>query len=120
VPHDGTAKVPVRLDAGGHKGVTGVQMARMRPVRVPVTQSGSRAACLGGGGNVGLAARMDHGDIQQCGTVGRGKGHFNPLSAASHVDCVPYFRMLREAETSNCSASEACGTYYFFMCLLCA
>jgi hypothetical protein len=87
VGHDGPAEVPVRLDAGGHKGVTGVQMARMHPVIVPVTQSGSSAAHLGGGGNVGRAERMDHGHIQQCGTVGRGKGHFNvgprPLTANS-------------------------------------
>jgi hypothetical protein len=52
-----------RLDAGGHKGLTGVQMARMRLVIAPVTQSGSSASRLGGGGNGGRAARMDHGDI---------------------------------------------------------
>jgi hypothetical protein len=69
VPHDGPAEVPVRLNAGGHKGVTGVQMARMRPVLVPVSQSGSSAARLGGGGNAGWTARMDDGDIQQCRTV---------------------------------------------------
>jgi hypothetical protein len=94
VPHDGPAEVPVPLDAGGHKGVTGVQMTRMRHVLVPVqqaqlpgAQSGSSTARLGGGGNVGRAARVDHGDIQHCGTVGRGNGHFNvglrPLTANS-------------------------------------
>jgi hypothetical protein len=87
VPHDGPARVPVCLDAGRNKGVTGVQMPRMRPVLVPVTQIGSSAARLGGSGNVGRAARMDNGDIQQFGTVGRGKGHFNadpsPLTAHS-------------------------------------
>jgi hypothetical protein len=59
--------VPVRLNAGGHTGVTVVQMTRMRPVLVPVTQSCSSAAYLGGCGNVCQAVRMDHGDIQQCG-----------------------------------------------------
>jgi hypothetical protein len=77
VPHDGPAEVPSRSDAGGHKGVTEVQMARMRPALVPVRQSGSSSARLGGGGNVGRAARMDHGDIQQCATVGQGNGHFS-------------------------------------------
>jgi hypothetical protein len=77
VPHDRPAEVPIRLDSGGHKGVTGVQMARMRPVLVPVTQSGSSATRLGGGGNTDWEARMDHGDIQLCGTLERGKGHFN-------------------------------------------
>jgi hypothetical protein len=69
--------VPVRLDAGRHKGQTRVQMAGMRPVLIPVTQSGSGASRVGGGGNVGRAARMNHGDIQQGGTLGRGKGHLN-------------------------------------------
>jgi hypothetical protein len=77
VPHDRPAEAPVRLDAGGHKGVTGVQTACMCPVLAPVTQSGSSTARLGGGGNVGQAVSMNPGDIQQCGTVGRGKGHFN-------------------------------------------
>jgi hypothetical protein len=62
-------------------------MAHMRPVLVLVTQSGSSTARLGGGSNVSRAARMDDGDIQQCGTVGRGKGHVNvgprPLAANS-------------------------------------
>jgi hypothetical protein len=75
VPHDGPAEVSVRLDAGRHKGVAGVQMAGMRPVLIPVTQSGSIASRLGGGGNVGRAARMNHEDVQQAGTMGRGKGH---------------------------------------------
>jgi hypothetical protein len=39
--------MPVRLNAGGHKGVTGVQMARMRLVLAPVMQSGSSALRLG-------------------------------------------------------------------------
>jgi hypothetical protein len=69
--------VPVRLDAGWHKGVARVQMAVMRPVLIPVTQSGSSVFRLGGGGNVRLAARMNHGDVQQGGTMGRGKGHLN-------------------------------------------
>jgi hypothetical protein len=87
VPHDPPAALPGRLDGGGHKGVTGVQMARMPPVSAPITQSGSSASRLGGGGNVGRAARMNHGDIQQGGTVGQGRGHFNvsprPLTADS-------------------------------------
>jgi hypothetical protein len=62
-------------------------MARMRSVLVHVTQSDSSASRLGGGGNVGQTARMDHGDIRQCGTAGRGKGCFNvgphPLTANS-------------------------------------
>jgi hypothetical protein len=33
VPHDGPADVPVRLDADGHKGVTGVQMTHMHTSR---------------------------------------------------------------------------------------
>jgi hypothetical protein len=40
VPHDGHAEVSVRRQ----KGVTGVQMARVRPVLAPVTQSGSGAS----------------------------------------------------------------------------
>jgi hypothetical protein len=63
VPHDGPAEVPIRLDAGRYKGVARVRMAGMCPVLIPVTQSGSSAPRLGGGGNVGRAARMDHGDI---------------------------------------------------------
>jgi hypothetical protein len=78
---DGPAEVPERLDAGGHKGVTGVQMARMRPVLVPVTQSGSSATHLGGGGNADRAARMDHGDIQLCGTLGRAVRALQPARA---------------------------------------
>jgi hypothetical protein len=35
VPHDSPANVPVRLSAGGHEGVIGVQMACMRPVLAP-------------------------------------------------------------------------------------
>jgi hypothetical protein len=66
--HDGPAEVPLRLNAGGHKGVTGVQRAHMRLVLLPVTQSGSSAARPGGNGNVGCAARKDHGDVRQCGT----------------------------------------------------
>jgi hypothetical protein len=85
VSHDGPAEVPVRLDAGRHKGVARVQMAGMRPVLIPVTQSGSGASRLGGGGNICRAARMNHGDIQQGGTMERGKGHLNvstrPLTA---------------------------------------
>jgi hypothetical protein len=46
VPHDGPAKVPVRLNAGRHKGVARVQMAGVRPVLIPVTQSGSSASHL--------------------------------------------------------------------------
>jgi hypothetical protein len=57
----------------------------MRPVLIPVTRSGSGTYHLGGGGNIGRAARMNHGDIQQSGTMGRGKGHLNvstcPLTA---------------------------------------
>jgi hypothetical protein len=60
-------------------------MAGMRSVLVPVTKSGGSASCLGGGGNVRRAARMNHGYIQQGGTMGRGKGHLNvgtrPLTA---------------------------------------
>jgi hypothetical protein len=53
VLHDGPAEVPVHLDAGRHKGVARVQMASMRPVLIPVTQSGSSTSRLGSGGNVG-------------------------------------------------------------------
>jgi hypothetical protein len=42
IPDDGPTEVPVRLDNGGHKSVTGVQVARMRPVLVPIMQSGNR------------------------------------------------------------------------------
>jgi hypothetical protein len=52
-------------------------MAGMRPVLIPITQSGSGTSRAGGGGNIGRAARMNHGDIQQGGTMGRGKGHLN-------------------------------------------
>jgi hypothetical protein len=52
-------------------------MACVCPVLAPVTQSGSSASRLGGGSNVGRAARLNHGDIQQGGTMGRGKGYLN-------------------------------------------
>jgi hypothetical protein len=58
VPHDGTDEVPVRLDAGRHRGVARVQMAVLRPVLIPVTQSGCSAPFLGGCGTVGRAARI--------------------------------------------------------------
>jgi hypothetical protein len=76
-PHDGTAEVPIHLDAGGHKSVTGVQMARMRPVLAPVTS-----------GNADRAARMNNEDIQQGGTVGRGRDRRTSLSPASHHTCM--------------------------------
>jgi hypothetical protein len=83
VPHDGRAEVPVRLNAGRHKGVARVQIAGMCPVLIPVTQSGSVASRIGGYGNVGCAARMKH--VHQGGTMRRGKSHLNvstfPLSA---------------------------------------
>jgi hypothetical protein len=60
VLHDGPAKVPVRLLAGGYKGVTGVQMAGICLVLALVMQSGSSALRLGGGSNIGWAARMYH------------------------------------------------------------
>jgi hypothetical protein len=67
--------------------MSGVQMTRMRPVLVPVTQSGSSPVRLGGGGNVSRAARMNDGDIQQRGTMRQAKGHFTvgprPLTANS-------------------------------------
>jgi hypothetical protein len=69
VPHDGPAKVPVRLDAGRCKGVAGVQMAGMRSVLVPAKQSGRCASRQGGSSDVGRAAKTHHGDIQQCGIV---------------------------------------------------
>jgi hypothetical protein len=85
VPHDGPAEVPARLHAGRHKGVARVQMAGMRPVLIPLSYSGSSGSRLGGGGNLDRAARMNHGDIQQSGTIGQGKGHLNvrtfPLTA---------------------------------------
>jgi hypothetical protein len=77
VPHDGPAEVPVLLNAGRHKGVARVQMTGMRPALMPVTRSGCRTCRLGGGRNVGHAVRMNQGDIQQGGTMGRGKGHHN-------------------------------------------
>jgi hypothetical protein len=57
----------LNLDAGRNKGVARVQMAGMRMALIPVTQSGSSTSRLGGGGNIGRAARMNHGDIQQGG-----------------------------------------------------
>jgi hypothetical protein len=87
VPHDGPAEVPVRLDAGRHKGVTGVQMASMCPVLAQVSQSGSGAAHLGGGGSAGRAVRMNHGDIYQGGSIGRGKGHLNVGARSLKADC---------------------------------
>jgi hypothetical protein len=82
LPHDGPAEVPVRLDARRHRGVARVQMAGMRQVLIPVTQRGSSASRLGGGGNVGSAERMNHGDIQQGGTMGR-------ALAAHYAICQP-------------------------------
>jgi hypothetical protein len=74
VPHDGPAEVPVHLDTGRHRCVTGVWMTHRRPVLAPDTQSGSGASRLGGSGNVGRAERMNLGDIQQGRTVGAGEG----------------------------------------------
>jgi hypothetical protein len=68
-----------------YEGVARMQMAGMRPELIPVTQSGSGTSRLGGGGNVDPVVRMNHGDIQQGGTMGRGKGHLivsmRPLTA---------------------------------------
>jgi hypothetical protein len=61
VPHDGLAEVPVRLDAGRHYRVARVQMVGMPPVLIPIMQSGSSASRLGGGCNLGRAARMNLG-----------------------------------------------------------
>jgi hypothetical protein len=61
------------LVAGRHKVVNGVQLACMRLVLAPITQSGSGTSHLGGGGNIGRAARMKHGDIQQGETMGQGR-----------------------------------------------
>jgi hypothetical protein len=77
VLHDVRAEVSIRLDAGRHKGVTGVQMACMRPVLAPVIQSGIGASRLEAGGNLGRAAEMRHRDIQQGGIMRRGQGHLN-------------------------------------------
>jgi hypothetical protein len=41
VLHDGPAKIPACRDASAHKYVTGVQMARMRPLLAPATYNGS-------------------------------------------------------------------------------
>jgi hypothetical protein len=75
------AQVPVRLDAGTHKGMTEVPMACMCLALAPVTQSGSSASRLGCGGNMGRETTVDHRDIQQGSnpspTVRRGKGYFN-------------------------------------------
>jgi hypothetical protein len=61
-------------------------MARMRLVLASVTQSGSGAPRLGSSGNKARAARMNHGDIQQRGTMGRGQRHLDfgprPLKAS--------------------------------------
>jgi hypothetical protein len=81
VAHDGPAKVSVRLDAGRYKGAARVQMAGMRPVLISVTQRGSGPSRLGGGGNIGRAARMNHGEFQQGGTMGWGKGHLTARKA---------------------------------------
>jgi hypothetical protein len=86
-PHDGPAKVPIRLDAGRHKGVTGVQMACMRPLLAPVAQSGSGTSRRGGSGSVGRAARMSNGNFQQDGTMGRGKRHLNVGPRPLTADC---------------------------------
>jgi hypothetical protein len=86
-PHDGPAEVPIRLDAGRHTDVTGLQMACMRPVLAHVTQSGSCASRRGGSGTVGRAARMRHGDIQQDGTMGWGKRHLNVGPRPLTVNC---------------------------------
>jgi hypothetical protein len=72
VPHDGLAKMPVRLNAGGHKGVTRVQMARMRLVLVPAMQSGSSASRLGSGGNVGRQRGWNMETSSKVGPWGRG------------------------------------------------
>jgi hypothetical protein len=84
-PHGGPVEVPLCLDAGQHKGVARVQMARMRPVLIPVTLSGSSSSRLGGGSIEGSAAEMNHADMQKGGTMWRGKGHLNgstcPLTA---------------------------------------
>jgi hypothetical protein len=61
-------------------------MAGMRPV-IPVTQSGSSSFRLGGVGNVGRAARMNHGVIQQGGTMGRGQVRLNVRTCPLTANC---------------------------------
>jgi hypothetical protein len=101
VPHDGPAKLPARLDAGRHKGVTDVQMACTRPVHAPVTHSHSCVFRSGGGGDVGRAARMNHGDIQQGGSSERSpQCRLSPIDDQSlqhqrECDWAPYAQKIR-------------------------
>jgi hypothetical protein len=60
-------------------------MPCMRPVLAPRTQSCSGLLRLGGGGNVGQAARMDRGHIQQGGTMGQGKSEMTLAISAGSV-----------------------------------
>jgi hypothetical protein len=55
------------------QGATEVQMTHMRSVLALATQSGNGASAMGGGGSKGRAAKRDHGDIQQGGTMGGGR-----------------------------------------------
>jgi hypothetical protein len=47
---------------------------------------GAAASCLRGG-NVGSAARMNYGDIQQGETMRRGKGHLNVSTCPLTANC---------------------------------
>jgi hypothetical protein len=67
----GLLRYPYLLTLAG----TTVQMTCMRPVFAPFTQSSCSAPRLRDGSSVRRAVRMNHVDIQQGGTMGRGKGH---------------------------------------------
>jgi hypothetical protein len=90
-------------------------MACMFLVLAPVTQSGSSVVRLGDTCNAGRAARMDHRDIQQGGTVGLGKGHFNvgprPLTANSNIanGCITGVVHVRARITARTGGDAADG-----------
>jgi hypothetical protein len=114
VPHDGLATVPMRLYAGRQKVVTGVQMAHMRPILAPVTQSGSGALRLGSRSNAGRATRMNHGDMQQGGTIGRRKGHLNvrPLPLTVGFRCNTHGSVIVLcARTTACRNGDAAESF---------
>jgi hypothetical protein len=82
-------------------------MACMRTVLAPVMQRGSGTPRLGSsGGNVCRAARVNHGDFQKGGNVGRGKGHLHvslrPLTASrcnTHGSVIGFCVQQTEAQT---------------------
>jgi hypothetical protein len=98
VPHDGLAEVPASLNTRTHKSVTVVHMSRMRTMIAPVVQSGSGTTHEGSDGNVGRAARVNHGGIQRGVAMGWVKGHHSVGAPPPPDSQLPQQRPTLQAE----------------------